>query len=1413
VSVESVAERLACFVPEIVRRRVAAGEPGASPAPAADRFDAAGLFADLSGFTALTERLAESGPAGLEALTGILNERFGNIVGAILERGGDVVKFAGDAVYALFPVREGRDLAAAVATAARCGLAIRAAVEGREAAPGLKLSVRVSVSAGDVRCLHVGGLLGRVELLLTGESDRQMARASLLARPGDVVLSEEARALAGDRVAGTPIEGGGLRLAAADPDDDAALPAGAPPGADGLAAGRPGAEAALMAYIPGAVRARLDASHSGWLAELRRVTVIFASLSGVDGRSPLEEAQAIVRELQAALYRFEGSIDKLGADEKGVTLIAALGLPPLAHVDDPARGVKAGLAMKAVLEEHGLEGGIGIATGRVFCGVVGSARRCEYTVLGGAVNLAARLMQAARGGVLCDRTTAEAAGPGLLFDALPPLALKGKPAPVPVFAPRAPPPSGASGAVPIGAVVPASAGAIAPAAAAAAAAPRSRARMTASCLFGRRAERAALSLDLEDLAEGGSGRTVVVEGEAGIGKSHLLADLAREARALGIRVVAGAADAIEQRTPYHAWRGVFSALLGVDDAPDLAERRRRVLARLAGDADLERLAPLLDAVFPLDLPENELTAQMTGQVRAANTHALLVRVLGRAAAEGPLLVQVEDAHWMDSASWSLARVVSRDARPLLLVIATRPIPAPVPFECAEIAADPRTSKVKLDSLPPPETVALVARRLGAAALPEAVARFMCERSQGNPFFAQEIACALRDAGLLVVEGGVCVRAPDRAELAALRFPQTVEGVVTERIDRVSAAAQLTLKVASAIGRVFPVDLLREVHPVAADRARISDHLVQLERLDLTLPDSPEPASRHAFKHVITQEVAYDLMIYAQRRELHRAIALGYERAYRDDLAPHFPLLAHHHARAGDEAKAVDYLERAGDAAVRSFANEEAIAFFAQAIELSERAAPEARAGPHRRAHWEGQIAEACYALSQFKRSVSHFRRALELAGRPAPSSVPMYVVGLIAQAARQVLVRLLPGWLSRPWRRGRSAPAPALLDEARAHSRLSQIYYMNESGLPSVHAAVSALNLAERVGPSEELAQGYANVSITLGLIPLHRLAEAYARRALGTATALGHRPTLAYVHLVRGLYLLGVGDWAGTRDALEQAIAITDRIGDRRRNEESLFLSAILASHTGDIERCAQIAVTLHETGKRKGIPQLEVLALAGRIWTEIACGPRAGAAGEDLPAEAEALLARHEAAAEGVIGRADRVFARGLLALALLRRGERARALESARLGAEALRSGAIASYMLLGLSGLAEVGLALAEAEAAGSAAAAEGLALGRRAVSALRSHARLYAIGRPSAELWRAVSDRAAGKARSTRRAFARSLLAARRLGMPFDEARAHLEIGRRESDEAARRTHLESARDLFARVGATAERARAEALLG
>ncbi len=902
------------YVPQLLTDRIVA-DPTLHTAPDRSELPAAVLFADIAGFTALAEQFARRGPSGVEELTAVLNAAVGPLIACIHEHGGDVVKFAGDALLAVWPAGT-RPLEEAALRAARCGLALQG--EGGARA----VALRVGIGAGLVATMQLGGVRGRWELLLAGAPLVQIRVAALQAEPGDVVATAEAWALIRDQAVGRVLPAG-VRLQSAE----APAPAAEAP----RPALSPRHLTALEAFIPGAVRARLRPQSDSWLAELRRVTVLFVRMPDLHAGTPLGRAQALVGAVQTQLYLYEGSLNKLSVDDKGAALLCAFGLPPLAHPDDPRRALQAALAIATALEQQGARYAIGITTGQAFCGEVGSALRREYTMIGDTVNLAARLMGAAQAraalkppaaeqvapapdrAILCENTTAQASDHSILCEALPPMVVKGKSAPIAVFRPQR------RASVALG---------------------------TAGQLVGRAAERAAIERQIAALLRGpsaeitdrASAATLVFEGEAGMGKSRLVGELARQARQAGALVLLGAADPSQQTTPLHAWRPVVAALLALDPQAEQAARTAQTLAALAVAPDMLALAPLLNPVLGLELPESERTRPLAGVRRAEQTRALLLRLLLASARLTPMVLILEDAHWLDTASWGLALAVSRSPGPLLLALAARPSPREVEGQARtsaqvyrELLAQPATERLALEGLSAPETLTLLRQSLGAQRIPQTVAERVAGRAQGNPYFAQELVYAMRDAGLITVEDGECRIAPHAGAPQTWQIPDSVQSAITSRIDRLTPMQQLTLKVASVIGRTFPVRLLRMLDPLARD-AQLDEHLHTLAELDITPQNAPDPDRAYIFKHAITHEVIYGQLLFAQRRQLHRLVGEALEALHTDQVLPVQDLLGDHFWRAGLWERAVLYLTRAGDAALLLHAYTEARVHYARVLE-------------------------------------------------------------------------------------------------------------------------------------------------------------------------------------------------------------------------------------------------------------------------------------------------------------------------------------------------------------------------------------------------------------------------------------------------------------------------------------------------
>jgi class 3 adenylate cyclase/predicted ATPase len=897
-------EGLASFVPARLARQLAA-DPAQSVGPSADRFDGAVLFADISGFTALAEALGRRGDAGVEDLTRWLNAYFGRLIDVIVAHGGDILKFAGDALIAVWYADE-ESLADCTCRAVQCGLAAQASLADFSATADVHLSLRIGVSAGPLAILHVGGVNGRRELVATGDPLAGMSAAKADANPGAVAIDADAWASIRERIAAETLPGGAMRVL------DVPQPLVPRP----LQLTAPADPQALLPYVPPAVADRAGRGEASWLAELRRVTVLFVNFPGLTPATPLERAHAVMLELQACLSRYEGTINKLSLDDKGASLVAAFGLPPLSHDDDPERAVRSALAIRERLVPMRVRHSTGVATGLAFCGIIGNATRREYTMIGDVVNLAARLMQAAGGDILCDMATADASRARVEFEPVRPMPVKGKAGDIPVCHPIA------------------SAG------------PHASARAEiADTTIGRRREQAAIEDALRALSERGEGAILVFEGMAGIGKSRLLDEARRRARRFGLPRLESTGDSMEQTTAFFVCRSLFEQAFGLDPTASSDEREARVKARVTdrGRPEWVALLPLLNPVLRTAFPETGATASIDERARASTTYDLLADLLMALPDSPRQVILLEGAQWMDSASVALAARLYERKVPLVIVAAMRPIPGTAFEEIAALAERLPIARITLERLDDDEIVEVAGRALGAVWVPEQLAAVIRSKADGNPLLSQEIAAAVRDAGLIAKSGGECRLVPG-ADLRSLDLPTSIQGAVTARLDRLSPFRRLLLKVASVVGRTFEEDVVAQLVRREADEALVADNFGAIEAMGLIALVRSDPAPAYAFQHAAFHEVTYRQMLFAQRRELHRAVAELLERRHADALADVYSRLAFHWTKAVESdvaddvgiGKAIEYLHRAGEQSLRQLAAQEAVEFLSHALRLLER---------------------------------------------------------------------------------------------------------------------------------------------------------------------------------------------------------------------------------------------------------------------------------------------------------------------------------------------------------------------------------------------------------------------------------------------------------------------------------------------
>jgi len=426
---------LSKFLSNTLLRDLVAGRAGLTPQ--SSHYQAGVLFADVSGFTNLTEKLmgkyGREQAVGAEHLTLMLSDYFDHLIAVVMAHDGDVIKFAGDAMLIMFPCS---DVEPGLKRATSCGVEMQKVakeVAARiHAQHQVVLSLKVAVSFGNITGLVLGGVLDRWEYAVLSDAIADVGRLGDVAESHDVLIGakhlevisqgqsevkSELRNTDVFNVKDVPswdlkIEKQPIQLA-------------------------PSHEPTIRCFVPATVTSRIAAGQSdtNLLGELRRISVLFINLPDFASDTTVEQAQKIVATVQQACYGQRGSLDKISCDDKGVSIIAGFGVPPMSAEDDAIRAVKAAMNIERLLTSMKLSVSIGVATGPVYCGMLGDKYRCEYTLMGDGVNTAARLMSIANGSVLCDDVTVEAAGTDIKFDPGATFNLKGKDEAVDAFRP------------------------------------------------------------------------------------------------------------------------------------------------------------------------------------------------------------------------------------------------------------------------------------------------------------------------------------------------------------------------------------------------------------------------------------------------------------------------------------------------------------------------------------------------------------------------------------------------------------------------------------------------------------------------------------------------------------------------------------------------------------------------------------------------------------------------------------------------------------------------------------------------------------------------------------------------------------------------------------------------------------------
>ncbi len=640
------------------------------------------------------------------------------------------------------------------------------------------------------------------------------------------------------------------------------------------------------------------------------MTALFADVVGstplgerLDPEDFTEVVGGAVRSMAECVERFGGTVSELAGDG----LLALFGAP-IAHEDDPERAALAGLAIVResvdyalrLKQERDIEGfavRVGIETGLAVLGPMGGGGRVEYGAMGDSLNTAARLQAAADpGGVVVGPETHRLIGGRFEWGPPRQLELKGKAERVSCY------PVLRQLTVPE---------------------PRAEQEGLEAPLVGREAEMGRAQEAFKALAEG-EGGMLLVTGEAGLGKSRLLAELRRTCTEGRMRWIEGRCVSYAESLPYWPFQGVLRDAFGREGGDQLQDTLEAECRRLLGDRSRE-VAGALAIVLGLSGADRGGSQPELAQQRLHSGFAELLHAL---AAEKPVALALDDLHWADPSSLALLErllALTEEAR-LLIVMAARPDPDNGFAAVSERA--PADRRIVLEALEADEERGLLAGLVGSSTLPERLERRLLERAEGNPFYLEQLIRSMVDAGALARTDTGWQFVSD----APTDVPDTVEKVVLARVDRLEPEAQDVLRAAAVLGRRFTTALLDRL----VDGGATASAIEALETADLVRADPGWPEPTYRFRHALIRDAAYGSLLKRRRQEMHLRAAEAMEQLYPDQPDPVVGLLALHWTAAGKDERALSYHHRAGERARLIGSLEEAVEHFGAALEAAER---------------------------------------------------------------------------------------------------------------------------------------------------------------------------------------------------------------------------------------------------------------------------------------------------------------------------------------------------------------------------------------------------------------------------------------------------------------------------------------------
>ncbi len=1070
------------------------------------------LFADISGFTPLTEAFAlELGPKrGGEELTIHLNRVYDQMITVLHAYRGSVVGFSGDSITCWFDQDlDGRN-------ALRCALEMQSQIAkvaqirtrlGREFVLGLK----VTVAIGSVKRFIVGMADYTLMDAMAGKTVERMATAEGFANSGDVVVDSPTFEALSDHLvvsAWHKDEETGEKYATIESFDLEVPENRWPEINDGQLS-----YDQVDDWLLPAVASRINSGLGDFLTELRPAAALFMRFTGIEFESDdtaADKLREFVQSVQRIIMRLEGSLVQLTIGDKGSYLYAAFGAP-IAHENDVERAALAALALQ---EECGqfefiksLQ--IGISHGLMRTGAYGGTERRTYGVLGDHVNLSARLMSKTPSGQIYVSQRAQRKISKLFeWENLPPMQVKGKTQPVQVHR-----------------LV------------------KSKLRRAIRLnepeyslpMIGRAEELETVSNLIEEVLEG-KGQIIGITAEAGMGKSRLSAEVIRLCMDKGMSGYGGECPSFGTNTSYLVWQPILQSLFKSSSVVDDVSKDQ-FLSELTEEIELINPSlvpriPLLGPILQIDIPENDLTKSLDAKTRKSSLESFVIDVILSRSLQQPLILVFEDCHWLDPLSLDLIEALGRsiEQAPIFINLVYRP-PDSHKTQLPNVHELPYFTEVSLDTFTKDEAEKLIAIKVeqyfDESNVPQRFINLVVAKAAGNPFYLDEIINFIKDKE---------VDLRDEKAIEAIDLPNTIYSLVLSRIDNLTESQKMAIKVASVIGRLFTAAMVWGVYPTNEITTMVKQDLNTLSELELTPIEQPEPELTYLFKHIVTQEVAYESLPFSTREKLHGQIGYYLESMKPDEIEQNLYVLAFHYGLSNNNEKKEEYLVRAGKAAQKSYANTAAVSYYSKALEL---------VSGDNRIDIEFELAQVYDLIGDWDQAEELFENVLKVASEKDLYKLKSKTTTAIGELKRK---------------KGDYDSATALFENAKQISSQSDdkdglakalicsgtLAAMQGDFQQALERYKSSLEISRETNDQFSVSKVLNNMAIVAQYQNELNRALQFMEESLEARRAINHKWGIANSLNNLGVFLLDKEDYTGAQDALNEALTLNREIGDK---------------------------------------------------------------------------------------------------------------------------------------------------------------------------------------------------------------------------------------------------------------------------